>query len=212
MKKTVLLFGAHSDDQAFGAGATLAKLHNQGYENIICIFSYGEKSHIWMKPHIIKKIREKETAEAGKILGYSKYFFLDVKEGQFMKEKDKLAKEVKKMLTKYKPEKIFLHSSDETHVDHRHLNKIVMGVINETKIESEVYTFDVWNIFSYKRRKTPRYYVGVDKTFGKKIKALNSFKSQKMALITLFWSVYLKAFINGLNTQDRFAEKFLKIK
>lgn len=214
MSKTILLFGAHSDDQVYGAGATLAKYHDLGYKIVVCIFSYGEKSHVWLKPSVIKKIREKESIEAGKIIGCDKVLFLGVEEGKFLKNaiRDNLYQRVEELIKEHKPEKIFLHSHDDPHIDHRHVNKIVLKAIDNARYMGEVYIFDVWNILSYKRRVMPRVFVNVDNYFSKKITAIKLFKSQKITLFSLFWSVYMKALINGLLSNSRFAEKFLRIR
>jgi len=214
MSKTILLFGAHSDDQVYGAGATLAKYHDLGYNIVVVIFSYGEKSHVWLKPHIIRKIREKESIAAGAVIGYKDIIFLGVEEGKFLKDAIRLGlyQRVEDIIRKYEPEKIFLHSHDEIHKDHREVNIIVMKVINRMKYNGEIYLFDVWNIFSLKRRVIPRVFVNIDDYFSKKVEALKLFKSQKITHLSLFWTVYMKAVINGFISNSRFAEKFLRIR
>ena len=61
-------------------------------------------------------------------------------------------------------------------------------------------------------RNRPKLVVDITQTFGTKLAALRCFKSQWVTMITLLWSVYLRAIKNGLFNGCLFAEKFYKIK
>lgn len=54
--------------------------------------------------------------------------------------------------------------------------------------------------------------VDISETFKTKIKAFKVHKSQKMAIFSLLWSVYAKAFFEGLNNGFKYGETFQKIK
>ena len=66
-KKSILVFCAHSDDEIFGPGATLAKYSRQGKKVYTVIFSYGESALAWLKPEVAIKTRIEEAK--GKIDG-----------------------------------------------------------------------------------------------------------------------------------------------
>jgi len=55
-------------------------------------------------------------------------------------------------------------------------------------------------------------YVDITDTFKLKLKALRCFKSQWMTMISLLWSVYFRAIINGLDARCKYAERFYKIR
>jgi hypothetical protein len=57
-QKTVLVFGAHSDDQVFGAGGTIARLYSMGYTIIAIIFTHGEMSHPWLRKEPLAKDKD----------------------------------------------------------------------------------------------------------------------------------------------------------
>ena len=55
--ESVFVLCAHSDDQILGVGGTMARYSHEGKEVTIIVFSYGEKSHIWLKKRYIANIR-----------------------------------------------------------------------------------------------------------------------------------------------------------
>ncbi|MEM3127023.1 MAG: PIG-L deacetylase family protein [Candidatus Woesearchaeota archaeon] len=212
MPETILLLCAHSDDEVLGAGGTIAKLAKEGKKVVNVIFSYGEKSHPWLKTEAIKKIREKEAKEADKLIGCKKTIFFDLKEGKYLAHEKEAMKKVMKILKKEKPTKIFTHSYDDPHPDHRAVFKIVMQTISRSKHSCDVYIFDVWNPFTIRQRNLPRLYVDITKEFPLKVKALKQFKSQKVTMISLLWSVYTRAINAGLHVGALYGERFYKIK
>ena len=210
----VLVICAHSDDQIFGPGGTVAKYAEIGKKVYTIIFSYGEQSHPWYQKHHTIKARVKEAIEVDKYVGGSGVIFLGLEEGKFQKQfiQRKMYPKLKKLIQKYRPSRIFTHSVDDTLPDHRALNKCTMETIDKMRYKGEVYMFDVWTIFNFKKTKYSRIIVDISDTFEKKVKALRLFKSQKMALISLMWSVYLKAWTNGKGIGVKYAEVFYKIR
>ena len=78
-KETLVIFSAHSDDFVLGAGGTIAKYAQAGSKVFCIVFSYGERSHPWMKKDVIKDVRAKEAFKASATLD-CKTQFLDLKE------------------------------------------------------------------------------------------------------------------------------------
>ena len=95
---TILVVCAHSDDQIFGVGGTLAKYSKEGKNIKTIIFSYGENSHPWLKEKVTIQMRVKESYEADRVIGGGGVLFYNLKEGNFVEEveknnvKDKLKK------------------------------------------------------------------------------------------------------------------------
>jgi len=212
--QNILVFCAHSDDQILGPGGTLAKYAKQGKSIYTIIFSYGEKSLAWLKPEIAIQTRVKEAKKADKIIGGKGVYFLGLKEGRFLKEvkQKELEKRIQKIIKEKKPEKIFTHSSEDPHPDHRAANKILLDILNKVKYKCDIYAFDVWNPFALRKTNLPKLYVDITETFPIKIKAIRIFESQKMALFTLIWSVYLRAVVHGLHINKKYGERFFKIR
>lgn len=212
-KETILVFAAHNDDQIIGAGATLTKYAKQGKEVIVYIFSFGESSHPHFHKEEIIRTRLIELDEADVLLRIYKSFILDIKEGNFFNDfaKKKKKEIVIKAIKENKPIKIFTHSCDDPHPDHKAVNMIILSILKELDYKGEVYTFDVWNPFNLRNRVLPKLVVDVSETLPIKVKALQCHKSQFFALLTMVPSVYIRAILNGLHYGYKYAEKFTKV-
>jgi len=213
-KETILVFCAHNDDNVVGAGATLAKYAKEGKEVTTIIFSYGELSHPWLQPKEITKIRVKESKKADKIMGLKRNIYLGLKEGNFLKQvrEKHMDKKIKELIKKYKPIKIFTHSRDDPFPDHQAVFKAVVDVVNTMRTKCDVYTFQVWNPVKLLRRNYPKLIVDINETLPIKVRAFKEHKSQKVTIISLLWSIYVRALWNGFNHKMKYAEVFYKVR
>lgn len=211
---SVLVICAHSDDQVFGPGGTIAKYAKEGKKVYTIIFSYGEQSLPLHKKEYTIKARVKEALTVDKYLGGSGVVFLGLEENKFSEQfKNKnMYPKLKKLILKYRPGIIFTHSVDDSLPDHRALNKLVIETIDKMRYKCDVYMFDIWTIFNFKKRDYVKIVVDISDTFKMKIKALNMFTSQKLSLTSLMWSVKLKAWSSGRDINARYAEVFYKIR
>jgi len=210
-KEAIVVICAHSDDQILGPGGTLARYASEGKLVITIVLSYGETSHPHIKDEIIIKQRIKEAERADAVIGGSALHCFGLKEGRFNSNNDQVLNRISDLLTKYNPSKIFTHSIDDPHPDHRSTYHIVNDIITRGNISPQVLTFDVWNPFNLRKSNNPKLYVDITKTFPKKIRALKCFKSQKLALLLLLWSIYVRAWIHGRVHGCKFAERFFTI-
>ena len=208
--KKIVVFCAHNDDQLIGAGGALTKYAQEGIDVTTVIFSYGERSHPWLKTHVSRDMRKKEAEKANEIMGLGKIIFLGLEEGKFIENGD-IIKKVTEIIKKKKPVKIFTHSIDDPHPDHQAVYKIVSGVIKKHKIKTDTYSFDIWNPLNIRKRNTPKLVVDITDTYSTKIKACQVHKSQKLAMLSLSWNIRFKAFANGLKNDVKYAEVFYKI-
>lgn len=212
-KETIVVCSAHSDDFVFGAGGTIAKFAHEGKKVIAIIFSYGEKSHPWLKESIVQKMRSKETLEAGKVLHCETIFF-DLKEFHFGEDYQNrnVERQLLKILTKTKPTKIFTHSSEDPHPDHKAVYAITLDIREKLEEKPELYIYSVWNPVSFKTQ-YPSFYVDISKTFGEKLSALKTFRSQKFhAVYPLFIPVLFRAIKDGFKLRKLFGEHFFRVK
>lgn len=210
----ILVVCAHSDDQILGAGGTLAKYAKEGKKIHTCIISYGESSHPHYQEEVISSIRFKEALDADKVIGGNGVEFLDIKEGAFKEHNNQqyIKEQLIKIINKINPTKIFTHSWDDFHPDHRATFTAVKDLITESKLKIEAYSFEIWNPFTTTNSNYPRLIVDITSSFPQKIKALHCFKSQKVTLFTLLPAVYIRGFINGLDNHTKYAEVFYKFK
>lgn len=211
-KETIFIFGAHPDDFVLGVGGTLAKYKKENKKVLNFVFSYGEKSHPWLKVKVAQKIRWEEALQASQLLG-CKTFFFDLKEFNFpqaYQEKD-LEKTLLKLLHKHCPSKIFTHSPDDPHPDHQALHKITLELWEKSPLKPEVYIYSIWNPLSL-RTQYPALYEDISSTFSIKRQALKLFRSQKLHTFYPSLLMFYRAFKDGLKIKKRYAEKFYRIK
>lgn len=208
---TILVFCAHPDDEVFGVGGTIAKYTSQGSKVITVIFSYGEKAMPLMKESESREIRKKECIEAAEIIG-SKTIFLGLKEGKIDTASPEVIEKIKNIVRENSPEKIFTHSIDDPHIDHKAVHNLVVKVLKVICYKKDLYAFDVWNPITLRKRNAPKLYVDVTDTFKTKLKALRKFRSQKVqGRWPLMPAVYFRAVFYGFQNKCMYAERFLKI-
>lgn len=212
--ESIMIICAHSDDQTFGPGGTVAKYAKEGKKIFTIIFSYGHISAPLLKKEVIISARVKEAKDVDKYMGGNGVIFLGLEENRFIEDfkNKKMYPKLKKLILEKKPSIIFTHSHDDPHPDHRALNKLLLETLDKMKYKCDVYAFDIWTIFNVKKQNYPKIVVDISNTFNMKIKALKMFKSQKLSLFSLMWSVYLKAWILGKQNRVKFAEIFYKIR
>jgi len=206
----VLILVAHPDDEVLGAGGTIARYSNEGIDVITVIFSSGEGSHPWLKKHVTIETREKETEKVSSILGAKKIINLGLADGTIWRESKgkQIFEEIISIIKEYKPDKIFTHAVDDPHPDHHAVYRVINEVIKMVNYKGHFYSFEVWNPLNIMKRKMPKMYVDVSKTFKIKIKALKCFKSQKLFVFPLLPVTFLRAIVAGFYAHCRYAEAF----
>lgn len=209
----VLVFAAHPDDEAIGAGGTIAKYTKEGEHIISVIFSYGEGSDPTKEPESLIKERVKESKKAARILGTKEVIFLGLSDLNFSKdiEQPSTKKKLHDLLQRYKPKLVLTHSPDDVHPAHRNTALLVKKVLEELRLKSEIYTFMISMPIRFIKRDVPRIYVDVSKTFDLKIKALKTFKTQKELLSFYFLPmIRIRAWLDGFKARCKYAEVFYK--
>lgn len=212
--ETILVIGAHNDDNVFGVGGTLAKYAKEGKIVKTIIFSYGELSHPHLKREVVREMRLKESINADEIIGAKGVRYLGLNEGKFPSEikSKKIKQKLVRLIKQEKPIKIFTHDLNDPLPDHRAVNNVMLELIKEEKITCPVYSFGVWNLMiAIRKTNRPKLVVDISKTFHLKIKAIKAHKSQQVTIFNLLWSVYVKALIHGWNNNFKYAEVFFKL-
>lgn len=209
----MLFICAHNDDQIVGAGGALAKYAKEGKKVRTIIFSFGRESHPHFKRDVIIEARIKESLAADKLLGGSGVAYLGIDEGRFPEqiEQRNIKAKLAWIIKQEKPIKIFTHSIDDPHPDHRAVHHAVDAIARSENLKCDIYSFDVWNPFNVRHRDKPKLVVDITDTFELKLKAFETHKSQKLARFSLLWNVYFKAILNGWTNNCRYAEVFIKL-
>lgn len=126
--KTVMVFGAHPDDD-LGPAGTMAKLVKNGNKVIVVIYTSGNKGSRDpdMTSERLAQIRKAEDIAANKILGIPEQniIFLGYDDGylEYVPQKE-LAEKVCRLIRLYRPDAVFGHDPGDKYVtwhktDHR---------------------------------------------------------------------------------------------
>jgi len=212
MTKNIIFFCAHDDDLSISSLGTVLKYIAEDKSVIDVIFSPGEKSHPHFKEEVIVGIRKKEMEKIAKKIGIQKLIHFDLKDLQLEKEvrKHNIRKNIKELIEKYKPEKIFTLSSTETHPDHRAVHKTILSVVDSLNEKYPIYTFNIWTTPKLTQR--PLFYVDISKYFWKKIEILKQHKSQWFSIYLQLLPIIFRARYYGIKNNCKYAEKFEKVR
>lgn len=182
MKLDILVFGAHPDDVELSCGATIAKEISLGKKVGIIDLTRGE-----LGTRGTAELRDKEAADAAKILGVTVRENLRFRDGFFSNDEQHQL-EVIKMIRKYQPDVVICNAIDDRHIDHGKGSKLVSdacflsGLIKiSTQIEGkeqeawrpkQVYHYIQW------KNLVPDFVVDVTGFMDVKVKSLMAYASQ----------------------------------
>ncbi len=213
--ESILFLCAHNDDQIIGAGGTISKYSKEGKKIITIVFSFGEMSNPLEQDIHTRKTRVLESKKAAKLLGEEELYYLGLKEGRFKEEieKKKIGEKIAKIIKRVKPSKIFTHSIDDPHPDHRAVYYFTLDLVEKLNYKGEVYSFNIWNYFiNFRKRSQPKLVVDITGTFKDKVEAFKKHKSQWMTMITHMVYIYYQAIVLGIQNNVKYAEIFYRIK
>lgn len=210
MRKNILVFCAHSDDESVGMGATIAKYVDEGKNVIKIVFSYGESSHPHFQEEIVKKNRVKETEKAGEFLGIKETKFLGMRDTKVQQDIESQGiGEIKKIIDRYKPEKVYIPSAQDPHPDHRAVHKAVLEAVDSLRRRYHVFAYEVWNVI---KEEHPFIYVDITPYFKKKLEYIRFFRSQWQYMYALWLPVHIRSMVYGYRNNCRYAERFYKLR
>jgi LmbE family N-acetylglucosaminyl deacetylase len=159
----VLAIGAHPDDIEFGCGGTLLKYAQKGDKVYLLIITKGG-----MGGDI--PLRKAEQEASAKILRCTEVFWGNYDDTRVPVDQ-KLIQTIEDVIRKVDPTFIFVHHSDDTHQDHRHLATCTVTATRYTR-----------NVLFYEGPTTqnfhPTVFTDIDSVLDKKIASLEAHSSQ----------------------------------
>ena len=183
MKKKILVFAAHPDDELLGLGGTLIKHVSQGDEVSVIIFTTGVTSRdIDNKDIQIKKLR-KNLINVSKFLKFKKIFYLGLND-QKLDEYPiiEIIKKIESIKKTINPDIIYTHHYSDLNKDHRVSTESVMVAFRPDKKKYKIIMYETPSSseYAYKNYFTPNYYVDIKKTYKKKVSALYKYYKSEM--------------------------------
>lgn len=229
--KTVLVVGAHPDDNDFGAGATLAKATRQGAKVIYLIATTGQRgsSDEAMTPERLSGIRKKEQEEAAKVLGVREVHFLAYVDGELIPDL-RLKEQVVIYIRRHRPEIVFTMDPSffyfknfgfVNHSDHRAIGEATLGACyplardllsfpEHVKAGLQPHKIKEILLHSFVPENA-NFYVDVTDTFDTKIKALSLHQSQVPNIQQLEKRMRDRAEAAGKLAGCKYAEAFVRL-
>ena len=190
----VLVIGTHPDDIEFGMGSTLAKHILKGDNVSVIILTDGERDNDGN--YIISLKRRLETKEALKILGYEDEIkFLNLHKVEVQQSTIKV---IEKEIDYFRPDRIYTHSKNDRHQDHR---ACCYAVLSAGRYVNEILLFEVYSSFP---EFLPNYRINISrKLLDLKIKAIRCFKSQFKNIELIIKMIEGMAIKNSFSTYAR---------
>ncbi len=208
---TILIFCAHSDDEAVGMAGTILKYVEEGKEIIKVVFSFGESSHPHFKEEVVIDKRVSESEEASKFIGIKETIFLGLPDTKVKQniESSNIGQQVRGLLESHKPEKIFIPTASDPHPDHRAVNGIVLSIVDKARKSYPVYEFEVWNIVNESK---PMVFIDITPYYKKKVHYMKMFRSQWQYMYALWLPVFFRSRAYGRRNGCKYAERFYKVR
>lgn len=182
IKLDILAVGAHPDDVELGCGATVAKEIHRGKKVGILDLTRGE-----LGTRGSAEIRDKEAADAAKILGVAHRENLAFRDGFFLNDEQHQL-EVIRMIRKYRPEIVLCNAVKDRHIDHAKGSNLVsdacfLSGLRKIKTHMDGEIQDSWRpkwVYHYIQWENiqPDFVVDVSGFIDKKIEAVSAYSSQ----------------------------------
>jgi LmbE family N-acetylglucosaminyl deacetylase len=212
MNKKILIIAAHRDDEVLGAGGTIAK-HVEEEDKVYCLILGNE---------ILCRESENlnnQAIESSKILGITEIFFENFPDNKFDSiPLLEITQTVEKYVNKIKPNIIYTHWEDDLNIDHRTTFNAVITACRPCTNDSleKILSFEVLSSSEWRLTKKfkPNVYINIEKTFEKKVRALNAYQSEirNYPHSRSTKGIEILANYRGLECGKKFVEAFYLVK
>ena len=190
-KKTIAVISAHPDDESLGCGGTIARHIQMGDEVYVLILAEGITSRdANRKPEQrASELSElsRNAQEANKILGVTSLTIKPFPDNRMDSvEFLDVVKEVESFLQEHRPSIVYTHHEGDLNLDHRLVHKAV-AVASRPRPDNSVKTilfYEVpssteWQIPSSSSIFIPNWFVNIEDTLNKKLKALTKYHTER---------------------------------
>jgi len=152
LKKRIIVFAPHPDDETLGCGGTIARRINEGYEVIVVVITDGRYSFSVVlgidsdpTPEELKEIRKNETIRATKILGVPKdnLLFLDFEDNTLATHEKEVEEKIINIMKQYTPEEVYFTYEKDYNYDHQATSRIVRRSVQRLGLPSIQYQYSI---------------------------------------------------------------------
>ena len=152
MKRRIIVFAPHPDDETWGCGGTIAKRISEGCEVLIVVITDGRYAFLKMlgidsdpTPEELKEVRKEEVRRATGILGVPEenLMFLDFVDGTLENNEEEAEDKVTEILSKNRPVEVYFPYKKDGHPDHRAAYRIVRNSIEKLGVSAVTYQYSI---------------------------------------------------------------------
>ncbi len=162
----ILAIGPHPDDIEIGCGGTLIKYSQKGHNVFMLIITRGELGGEG-------EVRYKEQLDAANIIGAREVLWGDLRDTELIDKGNEIIHLVERHIASINPSFIFVNFFDDTHQDHRTVNR---SVLSATRYVKNVMFYEVPTTNNF----TPNVFVDIGSALDMKCEALKAHASQIM--------------------------------
>jgi LmbE family N-acetylglucosaminyl deacetylase len=157
VRKKIVVFAPHPDDETFGCGGTIVKRLGEGYEVFIVVMTDGRHAFLNVlglgsdpSPVELKAIRKEEVLRAAKILGVpsENLLFFDFEDMALRWHEAEAEEKVLEVLKKYSPVEVYFPCKKDANVDHQAANRIIKGSIEKLGLSTSQYKYSISQKFA----------------------------------------------------------------
>jgi len=183
LQKRVLVIAPHPDDEVLGCGGIIKRLTDSGIRVTVLVASRG-KEKLYSKERILNV--RKQALEAHRILGVSNTVFFDYPAPELdLVSISELSSSISKIITREKPDTVFLPHHGDIHHDHRAIfnaGLVASRPVNDCSVKYvfcyETLSESEWAPPFGAEVFIPQMFVNITKEFSHKIDAMRCYTSQ----------------------------------
>jgi LmbE family N-acetylglucosaminyl deacetylase len=195
----ILAVGPHPDDIEIGCSGALIKYAQGGHDVFLLIITKGERGGD-------PEVRYEEQAKAAEIIGARDLFWGGLTDTELLDRGNEIIHLAESYIKKIQPDFIFVNFYDDTHQDHRTVNR---SVLSAARYVRNVMFYEVPTTNNF----TPTIFVDIGSVFDLKLQALKAHSSQVMKTNIPDFSIIdiarSSAHFRGVQGRVRLAEGFL---
>lgn len=162
----VLAIGPHPDDIEIGCSGTLIKYAQRGHDVFLLIITKGEMGGE-------AETRYQEQVKAAEIIGAKEVFWGEFTDTELLDKGNEIIHLVEAFIKKIRPSFLFVNFFDDTHQDHRTVNR---SVLSAARYVRNVMFYEVPTTNNF----TPNIFVDIGSVMERKLEALKAHASQVM--------------------------------
>jgi len=195
----ILAIGPHPDDLEIGCAGTLTKYARRGHQVFLLVITKGGMGGD-------PDTRYEEQRKAADIMGVKEVYWGGFQDTALMDKGNEIIHMVERYIETLQPHFIFVNFSEDTHQDHRAVNR---SVLSATRYVKNVLFYEVPTTNNF----TPQVFVDISETLEGKIDALLAHHSQVMKTniedLSIVEIARSNANFRGIQGRVKYAEAFL---